>query len=405
MIMMISMRRLSLIGALFVSQSVFAQDLFSAKTDFITSEGPISACFGDFNSDRRLDIAVANYKSNTVSIFLNTTAPGARTLSLSPRLDIKTGQHPMSLSVGDFNGDGKPDIAVVNYEANTVSIFLNTTKPGDTIPAFSTKADFPTGERPISISTGDFNGDGKLDIAVANYKSNTISIFLNVTTQGSATPSFRTRVDYATGPRPVSLIIGDLNSDSRPDIAVANYRSNTISVFLNTAVQTDTIVSFSIKTDFSVGERPMSVSIADLRGDGRPALAAANYGSNTVSVLLNTMGQVATTPSFFTKTDFMTGTNPQSLCIADVNGDGKLDLAVANFNAGTISVFLNTTDRGSALPSFSIKKDFITGNGPSSVVSGTLFGHGRPDLCVTNYGSNTISVFLNLTSSQEASPK
>jgi hypothetical protein len=72
-----------LIGFLLGSQSVFAQDLFSAKTDFTTGEGPISICFGDFNKDGKLDIAAANYKSNTVSIFLNTTAPGATTPSFS----------------------------------------------------------------------------------------------------------------------------------------------------------------------------------------------------------------------------------------------------------------------------------------------------------------------------------
>jgi hypothetical protein len=311
----------------------------------------------------------------------------------------------MSVSVGDFNGDGRLDLAVANYNSNTVSIFLNTTSPGAGTPTFSAKIDFPAGERPIAISIGDFNGDGKPDIAVANYKSNTISVFLNTTAHGAAIPVFLTKLDFVTGVRPVSVSIGDLNADGLPDIAVANYRSNTISVFLNTTVQTDTILSFSTKADFSTGERPMSVSIGDLNGDGRPDLAVGNHGSNTVSVLLNTTSLGAITPSFLTKTDFITGTNPQSVCVVDLDGDGRPDLAVANYNSSTVSVFFNTTDRGATTASFSMKKDFITGIAPSSVSSGDLREHARPDLSVTNYGSNTVSVFSNLTPPRGLPPK
>jgi len=396
---------LLLTGSLFIAQPALSQDLFSRRTDLTTEAGPISICFGDFNIDGKLDIAVANYKSNSASIFLNRTAPGDTTPSFSSKMDIETGERPMSISVGDFNGDGKPDIAVANYNSNTVSIFLNTTKPGAATPAFSKRMDFPTGERPISLSISDFNGDGKPDFAVANYKSNTISVFLNMTAQGSDTPAFSTKVDFTTGVRPVSLAAGDLNADGRPDIAVANYRANTVSIFMNTTVRNETTVSFSTKTDFSTEERPMSVSIGDLNGDGKPDIGVGNYGSNTVSVLLNATRRGAVTPSFPTKTDFKTGSNPQSVCIVDVDGDGRPDLAVADYSSGTVSIFFNTTEPGSATPSFPIKKDIIAGTAPCSVSSGDLHGQEKPDLCVANYGSNTVSIFLNLTSLRVVSPK
>ena len=227
---------------------------------------------------------------------------------------------------------------------------------------------------------------------------------MNTTAHGAATPTFSTKIDFATSVRPVSVSIDDLNADGKPDLAVANYRSNTVSIFLNTTALDAKTASFSTKTDFSTGERPMSVSLGDLNGDGKPDLAVGNYGSNSVSVLLNTTSQGAMTPSFAAKTDFITGTNPQFVCIVDLDGDGVPDIAAANYNSITVSVFLNTTVRGDVTPSFSLKKDFITGTAPSSVSAGDFAGHSRPDLSVANYGSNTISVFLNLTSLQHLAP-
>ena len=116
------------------------------------------------------------------------------------------------------------DIAVANYESNTVSAFLNTTVPGATTPSFSTKSDFATGERPISVFIGDLNGDGRPDIAVANYKSDTVSVFLNTTAPGATVPSFSAKNNISQlGDAPASTIfIGDLNGDGKPDIAAVN---------------------------------------------------------------------------------------------------------------------------------------------------------------------------------------
>jgi hypothetical protein len=390
---------------LFTSLPIFAQASFSTKTDFSTGEGPISIAVADFNEDGKPDIAVANYKSNTVSIFLNTTVPGSASPSFSSKTDLTTGERPMSLSIGDFNGDGKPDIAVANYNSNTVSLLLNTTSPGAVTPTFSKKIDFPTGERPICVSIADFNGDGKPDLAVVNYKSSTVSVFLNTTVHGAAAPTFSAKIDLAAGSHPVSISIGDLNADGKPDLAVANYRSNTVSIFLNTTALDATAPSFSTMADVATGDRPMSVSIGDLNGDGKPDLAVANYGSNTVSVLLNTTSQGAMIPSFSMKTDLIAGTNPQFVCLVDVDGDKRPDIVAANYNGGTLSVFLNTTVQGCSTPSFSIKKDFITGTAPSSVSAGDFAGRARPDLSVANYGSNTISVFLNSTSLRHPAPQ
>ncbi|MCC3426442.1 MAG: VCBS repeat-containing protein [Microcoleus sp. PH2017_01_SCD_O_A] len=127
-------------------------------------------------------------------------------LGLAPKVDFTTGNNPNSVSIGDFNGDGKPDLAVANYSSDTASILLNTTPTGATTPTFATQVDFPTGRRPSSVSIGDINGDGKPDLAVANLGSiGNASILLNTTPTGATTPTFATKVDFPTGPPPREL--------------------------------------------------------------------------------------------------------------------------------------------------------------------------------------------------------
>ncbi len=124
---------------------------------------------GDFNGDGKLDLASANLYSDTVSVLLNTTAPGAATPAFTNQQAFGTGTDPISVAVGDFNGDGKPDLASANNGSNTVSVLLNTTAPGAAAPAFANQQAFGTGSRPTSVAVGDFNGDGRLDLASANW--------------------------------------------------------------------------------------------------------------------------------------------------------------------------------------------------------------------------------------------
>jgi hypothetical protein len=102
---------------------------------------------------------------------------GAATPSFAAKQDFATGAGPRSVTVGDLNGDGKLDLAVANVNSNTVSVLLNTTAPGAATPSFAAKQEF-TGASPVSVTVGDLNGDGKLDLAVANDGSNTVSVLL-----------------------------------------------------------------------------------------------------------------------------------------------------------------------------------------------------------------------------------
>jgi len=374
---------------------------YTAKVDFTTGPAPYLVAIGDLDGDGKPDLAVANSYSNTVSIFRNTSTSGSIAAgSFGAKVDFATGIQPISVTIGDLDGDGKPDLAVANNSSTTVSVFRNTSTSGSiAASSFAAKVDFTTGNNPYSVAIGDLDGDGKPDLAVANFSSNTVSVFRNTSTSGSiAAGSFAAKVDFTAGNNPYSVAIGDLDGDGKPDLAVANGSSNRVSVFRNTSSSGSIGAgSFAVKVDFATGIQPISVTIGDMDGDGKPDLAVANNGSNTVSVLRNTStsGSIAA-GSFGAKVDFTTGTNPISVAIGDLDGDGKPDLAVANYNSNTVSVYRNTSTSGSiAAGSFGAKVDFATGTQPYSVTIGDLDGDGKPDLAVANYSSFTLSVLRN----------
>ncbi|MEG4345001.1 FG-GAP-like repeat-containing protein, partial [Microcoleus sp. A003_D6] len=369
---------------------------FAPKVDFATANLPTLVSIDDINGDGKPDLATANRGSASTSILLNTTTTLATTPTFATKVDFTTGTTPVSVSIGDINGDDKPDLATANYGSTNTSILLNTTTTGATTPTFATKVDFPTLIQPNSVGIGDFNGDGKPDLAVASL-NNTTSIFLNTTTTLATTPTFATKVDFTTGPRPTILSIGDFNGDGKPDFATANQNNNTTSILLNTTTTLATTPTFATKVDLIGGTTARSVSIGDFNGDGKPDLAVANFGSASTSIFLNTTTTLATTPTFATKFDFTTGNGPASVSIGDFNRDGKPDLAVANFGSASTSIFLNTTPTGATTPTFATKIDFTTGTNPISVSIDDFNGDGKPDLAVANQGSNTTSIFLNNT--------
>ena len=182
-----------------------------------------------------------------------------------------TGQHPLSVAIGDLNGDGKPDLATANgFGNNTVSVLLNR---GD--GSFRARRAYGTGHDPDSVAIGDLNGDGKNDLVTANHlEGGTVSVLLN---KGDG--SFQFRRDYATGSGPVSVAIGDLNGDGKPDLAAATSNANTrVSVLLNKGDG-----SFDAKARLRRRTPVESVAIGDLNGDGSPDLATANAEGNTAS--------------------------------------------------------------------------------------------------------------------------
>ena len=377
---------------------------YAVKQDFATGPNPRSVAEGDFNGDGKLDLSVVNLNSNSVSVLINTTAPGSATPSFAAKHDFATGNAPVSVAVADLNGDGKPDLAIANFNSNSVSVLLNTTAPGAAIPTFADKQDVAASEGLSYITTGDLNLDGKLDLVVVDLLFNTVSVLLNTTAPGAAISTFAPKQDFATEDAPLSVAVGDLNGDGRPDLAVANFNSNTVTVLLNTTAPAGATCTFSGIQEFAVGDGATFVSMVDLNGDGKLDVAVVNFVSNTVSALLNTTAVGAATASFSANQEFATGACPIHVTVRDLNQDGKLDLIIANFNSSSVSVLLNTTALGSATPGFATKQDFGVGESPLFTAAGDLNGDGRLDLAVANLNSSTISVLLNTTDQGTATP-
>jgi len=390
----------------FPSKRIIDTHAFSKKVDFISVEAPwTSGYIGDIDSDGKPDLIVANQSDRTISIYRNTSSSGLITASsFSAKVDLVTSSAVYDIAIGDIDGDGKLDLSVANFNSNTISVFRNSCTPGSiTSGSFDPRIDFDAGSNPWSVALGDIDGDGKPDLAVTNVSSGTVSVFRNTSTLGSLTTgSFALRVDFATGAGPMSdVTLGDIDGDGKPDLAVANYGDGKVSIFRNTSTSGSVNSgSFSTKVDFITGSEPSDIIIGDIDGDDKQDLVTVNRSSFNISIFRNTSipGSISSS-TFDSSVDFVTGSYPSCVALGDVDGDGKPDLAVANRNDNTVSVFRNTSIIGTITSSsFGAKVDFATDSYPNSVAIGDLDDDGKPDLFVRNDYSNTVSVLHNIIS-------
>ncbi|WP_088890922.1 FG-GAP-like repeat-containing protein [Leptolyngbya ohadii] len=290
-----------------------------------------------------------------------------------------TDDNPLDITTGDFNGDGILDLATANSDSDNVSVLL-----GAGNGTFSAGSVFAAGDEPYAVTTADFNADGRLDLAVANRLSNNVSLLL-----GTGTGSFTAGGTLTVATRPISVVTGDFNGDTRPDLATVGSNENLVTVLLNGAG------GFGIPTNFSIGINPTSLITADFNGDGKLDIATTNAatdspsptGVNTIAVALG-----SGTGSFLNPTPFGAGVDPYALTVGDFNNDGKLDIATANFGSNNASLLLGNgtggfeTARTIALTAGSIQ--------PYSIANGDMNGDGKLDLIVANSGSNTVNVLL-----------
>src|SRR5215472_722192 len=348
-----------------VSAPTFPVEL--KRKDYGTGSGsqPTSVGVGDFNGNGKLDLAVADFVTDNVTIFLGN---GNGTFQAGVNYAVQSA--PDSVIVSDFDGDGKLDVVVRNNGSNSVSILL-----GNGDGTFQAARNFATGNSPNFQTAGDFNGDGKLVLAVANGGDNTVSILL-----GNGDGTFQPRVDYPCGPSPAGVAAGDFNRDGKLDLVVTNYLgANTVSILLGNGDGT-----FQPPVSYATGATPVFVATGDFNRDGKLDLAVTNGSDSTVSVLLGNGDG-----TFQPHVDYAVGASPWMVASADIDADGKLDLAVANWGGVAVSVL-----RGNGDGTFQSANNFGAGNGPLWVAFADFNGDGRIDLAVPKYSDAAVAILL-----------
>lgn len=326
---------------------VIADSSFTSKTDINTGTGtmPESIVLSDVDGDGKKDIIISYYNNKLVSVLKNNTVTNSTTFSFAAKVDIAIGFYTHSISLGDIDGDGKPDLVVANYDAGAVTIWKNTTS-GSTI-AFTIAANLYTGGNPSSVTIGNINGDSHNDLAIVIHDRGELDIFRNlITTNGGGinTASFAAPFILQTEYSPYSVKIADLNADSKPEILVTNIGGNSmVSIFQNTTTST-TALSFNPRVNFATGNHPYSLDVADLDGDSKPDLILANwFNTGLVSLLRNnwSSGTSLNGLSFTARVDLPTGSNPESVSTTDMDNDSKPDIVIANSYDGNVSVIKN----------------------------------------------------------------
>jgi hypothetical protein len=345
---------------------------FQATATYKVGNVPSGIAYGDFNGDGKLDLAITNNADATVSILLN-NGDG----TFKPQVVYAVSKGPLGISVGDFNGDGKLDLAVANGSNTSISVLL-----GNGDGTFQGQKVYTDTGTPTSIVVGDFNGDGKLDIAVTNPIYNQMSVGL-----GNGDGTFQTRTIYGVGSNPRSIVAGHFGGTGQPlDLVVANEYDSTLSFFQGKGdgtFQQQSVISNE------VGTYPISMVAADFNGDGNLDLAITS--KNMVTVLLgNGDGTFQYSPAL---TLSVSPVNPVSIAAGDFNGDGIPDLAVTDANSSNALILIGKGDG-----TFQMGSSYPVGSGASGLIAADLNGDGNLDLATANAKGDTVSVLLGFQS-------
>ena len=298
---------------------------------------------------------------------------------------------PMSIVVADFNGDGNLDIAIANRTSNDISVLLG--KGNGTFNP-QVKYSAGAGTDPIAIAAADLNGDGKPDLVVADSGNKSISVLIN-----SGTGTFGAAVEYKVGNSPSAIAAGDLNGDGIADIAVTNASDNTVSVLINNGTGT-----FAAAKTYATDAAPHSVAIADFNGDGANDLAVANQNGNDVSILLNQgSGTFAPPVNYCVVTvtgacNSVGAVDPLSLVAVDLNGDGKPDLAVASSSQSVVTLLNN----GSG--AFTLTAQSSASKNPQAIAAGVFVTNGPQDVVVADGVANSFEIFDGTGNGNLAAP-
>lgn len=331
-------------------------------------KGPGPAAAADFNGDHRPDLAVVTSYPGYSGVVVFSNLGGGHFGAARPTVGIT---QPTGVAAADLNRDGKPDLAVATNTGKVVVLL------GTGGGRFGARFEYAAGTLPTWVTIDDLNGDGKPDLAVAN--SGGASVLL-----GTGTGTFGTASAVNVGGGADHLATGDFNGDGKRDLVASTQDGAT--VVLGTGTGT-----FNAPTSYDTGTGPGSVGVGDFNGDGKPDLAASTFispaGKSAVDVFTNGGGGV-----FSTAVEYVTDSLPVGVAVADLTGDGKPDVASANQFSDTLTVFPNT-----GTGSFGTLERYVVGNRPSWVVAADFNGDHQPDLAVVNSNAGTVTVLQSTT--------
>jgi hypothetical protein len=302
---------------------------------------------------------------------------------------IRVGKAPKWISVADVNHDGHPDIVVANADGGTVSVLLGNGRGQFHEPAGSP---FPAGHLPNDVAIADMNGDGNVDLVIANHQSPFISILLG-DGKGGFRPATGSPVDVHSSPHPHGVAVADFNRDGHSDVVTDSWGMNQIELLLGDG-------KGGLQTPgkfFETGHRPYErLRSADFNGDGIPDIVTTNLDDGTITVLLGDgRGGFRNAPG----SPFPAGANPWQVAIDDVNGDGRPDLLIIPYerdlaepSQNAVTVLLGD-GKGAFKPMPGSPLPLRGCHGPNSLTAGDLRGNGRHDIVVACAESRNLVIF------------